>query len=105
MSSKCRFLSGTELQHCQQGLRSRSLVLLREHSGLLAYLLAEALADAGVVCKRTVGRTLQGTNVDNLFGSVVIEVVGGDFVALLQLVPCSVSVEVVVWMVIWSFVH
>lgn len=101
MSSKCRFLSGTDLQHFQQGLRSRSLVLLREHSGLLA----EALADAGEECKRTVGRTLQGTNVDNLFGSVVIEVVGGDFVTLLQLVPCSVSVEVVEWMVIWSFVH
>lgn len=57
------------------------------------------------MCKRTVGRTLQGTNVDNLFGTVVIEVVGGDFVTLLQLVPCSVSVEVVEWMVVLSFVH
>lgn len=28
----------------------------------------------------------------------------GDFVALLQLVPCSVFVEVE-WMVVWSFVH
>lgn len=79
--------------------------MLREHSGLLASPLTVALADAGEVCKRMVGRTLQGTNVDNLFGTVVIEVVGGDFVSLLQLVPCSVSVEVVGWMVIWSFVH
>lgn len=54
------------------------------------------------MCKRTVGRTLQGTNVDNLFGTVVIEAVGGDFVALL--VPCSVSVEAE-WMVVWKFVH
>lgn len=57
------------------------------------------------MCKRTVGRTLQGTNVDNLFGTVAIEVVGGDFVTLLQLVPCSVLVEVVEWMLVWSFVH
>lgn len=57
------------------------------------------------MCKRTVGHTLQGTNVDNLFGTVAIEVVGGDFVTLLQLVPCSVLFEVVEWMVVWSFVH
>lgn len=102
-SSTRRFLSGTDLQHCRLGLRSHSLVVLREHSGLLASPMSVALADAGEVCKRTVGRTLQGTNVDNLFGTVVIEV--GDFVTLLQLVPCSVSVEVVEWMVVWSFVH
>lgn len=94
-----------DLQHSRQGLRSRSLVLLREHSDLLNYLLTVALVDAGEVCKRTVARTLQGTNVDNLFGTVVIEVVGGGFVTLLQLVPYSASAEVVEWMVVWSFVH
>lgn len=77
------------------------MVLLHEHSGLSAVPLAVAPEDVGEVYRRTVGRTLQGTNVDNLFYTVVV---GVDFVTLLQLVPCSVSVEVE-WMVVWSFVH
>lgn len=82
------------------------MVLLRvEHSGLLADPLAVASEGAGEGCKRMVGHTLQGTNVDNLFDAVVVVVVvGDDFVKLLQLVPCRVSVGVE-WMVVWSFVH
>lgn len=62
--------------------------------------------DVGEVYKRTVRCTLQGTNVDNLFCTVDAAAVAldGDFAALLQLVPCSVFVEVE-WMVVWSFVH
>ena len=39
-----------------------------------------------------------------LFDTVAVAVVDDDFVTLLQLVPCSVPVEVE-RMVVWSFVH